>query len=152
MRQAIRFLMEQAAKSEPAFYDGVLSVVLTDDAGIARVNQCHLNHTGPTDVISFRLDPLPGENVCTCSGEIFVNVEMAVRWVHRWHEAHLRRGRGSASTASRTWDADQELALYLAHGCDHLTGATDSDPLGRRRMRRREMAWLRRAGAIRILH
>jgi len=101
---------------------GELSVVLTDDAGIRRVNRAFLDRDRPTDVISFCFDPMPGDDD-RCSGEVFVNVERA-----------LERGPG----------ASRELALYLAHGCDHLSGASDADAAGRRRMRRRELGWLRR--------
>ena len=47
--------------------------------------------------------------------------------------------------------ADRELALYLAHGCDHLTGADDATPAGRARMRRRELGWLRELALTRLI-
>ena len=40
------------------------------------------------------------------------------------------------------WSVDKELALYIAHGCDHLTDAEDSSEEGFRSMRSRELAWL----------
>jgi probable rRNA maturation factor len=61
-------------------------------------------------------------------GELFINVERAVRVAPRRAD----------------WSADRELALYLAHGLDHLTGADDHAPEERARMRRRELAWLKR--------
>ena len=36
-----------------------------------------------------------------------------------------------------------ELALYIAHGCDHLAGEDDTTPAQRQRMRKRELRWLR---------
>ncbi len=75
-----------------------------------------------TDVISQAYGPMvEGEG---WSGEIFVNVERA---------AELDGVYGRAS---------RELALYIAHGCNHLTGADDARPEDRRRMRRKENAWL----------
>jgi len=52
----------------------------------------------------------------------------------------------------RNWSTAHELALYLAHGIDHLTGATDDSPLARRRMRTREMNWVRSAERRGLLH
>ena len=40
------------------------------------------------------------------------------------------------------WSADAELALYLAHGFDHLAGSEDAAAAGYRAMRRRELRWL----------
>ncbi len=104
-----------------------ITVHLLDDAGIAPVNTAILTHDGATDVITQRYDPCPGEPGGLI-GEVFVNVERAR------HSAPRRAG----------WSPDRELALYLAHGFDHLTGADDRTPLERTRMRRRELAWLRR--------
>jgi len=42
----------------------------------------------------------------------------------------------------RPGGAARELALYLAHGLDHLAGRDDDAPARRRAMRRRETAWL----------
>ena len=104
-----------------------MTVYLLDDAGIVPINQAVMRHDGATDVVTQRYEPLPGEPPGLI-GEIFVNVERACRAAPR------RRG----------WSADRELALYLAHGIDHLTGADDRAPAGRARMRRRELAWLRK--------
>ena len=58
--------------------------------------------------------------------EIIVNAERA------WLAGSRRRG----------WSPSRELALYIAHGCDHLNDERDTTPAGRRRMRRRELHWL----------
>ncbi|MDR2849907.1 MAG: rRNA maturation RNase YbeY [Verrucomicrobiota bacterium] len=104
-----------------------VTVHLLDDAAIAPVNRAILAHEGATDVITQRYEPIPGEPAGLV-GELFVNVECACRAAPR------RAG----------WSADHELALYLAHGCDHLSGADDGTPRERAAMRRRELAWLRR--------
>ncbi|MFH0908093.1 MAG: rRNA maturation RNase YbeY [bacterium] len=103
-----------------------VTVVLTDDRGIAQLNERFLKHKGPTDVISFRLDPVPGER--GASGEVYVNTQRALQ------------------RATRRWPASKELALYIAHGIDHLGGASDHTPRLRARMRRRELRWLKKAG------
>lgn len=102
-----------------------ITIVVTDDRGIADLNERYLKHKGPTDVISFRLDPVPGER--GSSGEIYVNVQRA------------------AQRATERWPASKELALYIAHGIDHLGGASDHTPRLGARMRRRELQWLREA-------
>lgn len=62
------------------------------------------------------------------TAEIFVNVERA---------AQVR-------PCSRKWNASRELALYIAHGCDHLiSGEDDARDDERKRMRARELRWLR---------
>lgn len=99
---------------------------LVDDRGIEAVNIAVLNHAGPTDVITQRYLPCPGEP-CGLIGEIFVNVEQAWR----------------VSSRRKNWSPDRELALYLAHGVDHLSGADDHTAADRARMRRRELRWLR---------
>lgn len=39
----------------------------------------------------------------------------------------------------------RELARYIAHGCQHLSGASDHTPALRRRMRQVEEHWLAQA-------
>jgi len=110
-----------------------VTIHLLDDAGIAPINAAILAHDGATDVITQRYAPCPGEPDGLI-GELFVNVERAA----------------TAAPHRAGWSADQELALYLAHGCDHLTGADDGMPAERARMRRRELAWLRRLPLTRL--
>ena len=102
-----------------------LAIILMDDAAIAPINQALLNHAGPTDVITVRYDAIPGEAEAGDSGELYINVERAVQ------------------LGRRGWPAGRELALYLAHGCDHLAGEDDATAADYRRMRRRELRWLR---------
>ena len=121
-----RFFLDQAGCLKPECPWGEVAVVLTDDAGIASVNRTFLDHARATDVITFALSPMPGGDVGTC-GEIYLNVERVLE------EGACRGG------------ATDELALYLAHGCDHLTGANDRTVREQRRMRRRELLWIQRA-------
>ncbi len=98
-----------------------------DDAGITEVNEALLHHEGPTDVITVRYRAVPGEPEQGDVAELYVNVQRA------------------AQLSRRRWPAGRELALYLAHGCDHLTGADDATLVQRIRMRLRELRWLRNA-------
>jgi rRNA maturation RNase YbeY len=122
---ALAKLAQSRLPDEPAWRE--VTIHLLDDASIAPVNAAVMAHEGATDVITQRYEPIPGEPGGLI-GELFVNVERAARAAPR------RAG----------WDADRELALYLAHGFNHLTGADDRTPDGRARMRRRELGWLKR--------
>ena len=109
------------------------AVVLTDNAGIEAINRLHLSRQETTDVISFNYTPLPGEDD-KHSGDIIVNVQRAV----------------DRSASCKTVNASKELALYIAHGFDHLTGGRDDTSRRRARMRRTELRWLKTAGALRL--
>ena len=98
-----------------------------DDKGITLTNRQYFGRNRPTDVISFRYDPVPGESTAW-SGDLMVNVDRAVQ-VGPEHK-----------------DIDYELALYIAHGFDHLTGAEDDTDTRRNKMRATETAWLNEAG------
>jgi probable rRNA maturation factor len=114
------------ALSVPDAWNEVCAV-LVDDEGITQPNREYFGKNRPTDVISFRYDPVPGEGK-EYSGDLIINVERAMK-------EGTARGR-----------TDYELALYLAHGFDHLSGAEDDSEEKRKKMRATETAWLRAAG------
>lgn len=112
-----------------------ITVVLLDDDAIRDVKYDHFGHREVTDVVAVGYNPIPGETGGR-HGEIMVNVEPA-----------LREGRRRQRGTSRATAHDDELALYIAHGCDHLCGGRDDTPRDRHAMRRRERRWLRAATA-----
>ncbi len=114
-----------AAKTAPELW-GEVSVVLVDDEGITQTNREYFGKNRPTDVISFRYDSVPGEEA-VLSGDLLVNLDRAV-------QEGTARG-----------DVDHELALYIAHGFDHLSGAEDDTPEKQKKMRATETVWLRKA-------
>lgn len=109
-------------------------MLFTNNAGIKALNRRYLGDVGATDVLSFCYDPMPGDYGLHV-GEIVVNVERAIE------ETKISAG------GRNTWTASDELALYIAHGCDHLSGEDDASPRQRTRMRRRELRWLKDAKA-----
>ena len=111
------------AAADPESVWGEVTIVLTDNEGITQPNREFFGKDRPTDVISFRYDPIPGEDPAA-TGDLIVNVECAVR------EGPAHNG------------ADAELALYIAHGFDHLSGADDDTDAQRAAMRKTEMQWL----------
>lgn len=124
IRQLAAALFRLAHRREPDVCWSAVTVVLTDDQGIAAYKHAAFGYREVTDVVTLRYAPSPADP--GTEGEIFVNVQRA-----------FARPRRSG------WSPIHELALYIAHGCDHLTGADDSTPADRRRMRRRELRWLR---------
>ncbi len=111
---------------------GPVTVILVDDEGIRAINRAVFGRDAVTDVIACRYRPVPGDPPGE-TGEIVVNVAQALRGGHRG------------------WPAGREFALYLAHGCDHLAGQDDRTETERRRMRRRELHWVRTAAAEGLL-
>lgn len=120
-----RFLLDQVRPADPAGTWDELNVLVLDDAGIREANRACFNKDRPTDVISLAYPP--GFGQAGWSGEVLINAERAI--AEGW----------------RPGGPERELALYLAHGCDHLSGADDHTPADRARMRRRENGWLRAA-------
>jgi probable rRNA maturation factor len=103
-------------------------VVLTDDEGIVPANLEYFGKERPTDVISFRYDPVPGEDE-GFSGDLIINVDRAVQ------------------VGPEQNGVDYELALYIAHGFDHLSGAEDDTPEKKQAMLDTETTWLDELGS-----
>lgn len=83
-----------------------IGLAVVDDGEIARLNRTHLNHEGPTDVITFDMrDNAEADDV---EGEIVVSAQTAMRQA-------AARGHGVAA----------ELSLYAVHGVLHLLGYND---------------------------
>ena len=128
-----------------------LSVILSDDTELAELNETHLGHEGPTDVLSFPLLPPaafpehPGgagaviERAEASStpfvlpprarlhlGDVAVSVERAI--------AQAIDGRGG-QTGDVRWSAAQELRLLLTHGALHVCGWDHAEPAEEAAMR-----------------
>lgn len=110
-----------------------VTIVVQDDAASDEAHRGIMGVAGATDVITQRYDPIPPEEP-GIYGELYVNAEQAERCA--------RKVRGGAG---RKWSAREEFLLYVAHGMDHLSGADDQSEQDYAKMRRRELAWLRKA-------
>ncbi len=97
-----------------------VSLLLTDDDGIAALHGEYLDDPTPTDVMSFRIDD---------TAEVVVNVQRARE------ESQRRRSTIRA-----------ELALYVVHGLLHACGYDDVGARDRARMRDAECAVMQRLG------
>ncbi len=130
LRQYAHWIMERVQRLRKEFKWTELSIVLTDDS-IRALNQQWFGKDRVTDVISFAYPDSGNETGDT--GEIILNVLQA-------------REEGLLRTSP-----DHELALYLAHGCHHLTGAEDDTPERKRAMLRLESAWVKKAESLNLV-
>ena len=117
--EAVRAVM--AAEGVAA---AAVTVVLSEDADVAGVHEEFFGDPTPTDVMTFPMGGggTPGDPL---TGELMVGAEHAGRVA-----AELGRS------------VEEEVLLYVVHGCLHLCGHDDQDLEGRRRMRERERAIL----------
>jgi probable rRNA maturation factor len=102
-----------------------LGIYLVGTETMTRINETHLRHAGPTDVIAF--DYSEGDSPKFLAGEIFVCVDEAIR---------------QAPTFRTTWQS--ELVRYVLHGILHLCGYDDRRPRARKRMKKEENRIMRR--------
>ncbi len=94
------------------FPEAELSLLLVDDAEIARLNSLYLNRTGPTNVISFPQNE--GED-SGLNPEILGDVVISVDTAQR-----------EAETAGRS--LDWALDRLMVHGVLHLVGYDHESP------------------------
>lgn len=113
--------------TETGIRHGEISIAIVDDERMHALNRQYLQHDYPTDVLSFVLDR--DEAVGSLEGEIIVSADYAAREAARYG-----------------WRADDELLLYVIHGCLHLTGHDDQTPEGLAKMRTAETEHLARFG------
>lgn len=113
--------------------DGIL-LTLHGDRASAKTHRAVMGDPTPTDVITVRYDATP---LAPAHAELFVNPMQAIRCAASRDPATLLR-----EEKDIPWSAGHELALYIAHGLDHLSGADDATYEGYRTMRRRELRWL----------
>lgn len=107
-----------------------ISIALVSDTEIARLNEHHLQHQGPTDVLTFDLRgelpagivPRQGSDFVTdIDAEIVISVDTATR-----------------EAAIHGHSVEAELALYAVHGTLHLVGYNDKNEADALRMHRVE--------------
>jgi len=114
-RAAVRRLVAGYLASEGLAAD--LAIHFISARRSALLNRRHLDHEGPTDILTFDL----GSTDRRLHGELFICVAEAVR---------------QAPLFGTCWR--EELLRYVLHGLLHLQGHDDQDPVGRRAMKRAE--------------
>jgi probable rRNA maturation factor len=121
-----------AAALDAVDADGPASIglILSDDAELATLNAAHLGVAGPTDVLSFPLEPNLGfalpPGVRPHLGDIVVSVERAA--------AQATAGRGG-QTGDVRWSPADELRLLVTHGVLHICGLDHAEPTQEAAMR-----------------
>ena len=112
IRQAATVLMTELLPTDS--YE--LAVLFVNETRMAELNQRHLHHEGPTDIITFDYS-----TPVLLHGELVICP--AVASVHA-KKYRVTRGR--------------EYARYLIHGVLHLRGHDDQKPAARRKMKTEE--------------
>jgi probable rRNA maturation factor len=113
--------------SEADIKSGEISIGIVTDERMHELNRQYLQHDYPTDVLSFVLDS--GDEAQSLDGEIIASADYAAREAERYG-----------------WTTDDELLLYVIHGCLHLVGHDDHTPDGRAAMRAAESRHLAEFG------
>lgn len=95
-----------------------MSVLLTDDAGIAGLNEAYRGREGPTDVLSFAQREGEGADPeDPVLGDIIISVDRAQEQADEYGHGVLR-----------------ELGFLAVHGLLHLLGYDHEEPEDERRM------------------
>ena len=122
LKKAVRLILKDAGIERAE-----ISIAIVDDAQMHALNRQYLQHDYPTDVLSFVLEC--DEAAGSLDGEIIVSAEYAAREAPRYG-----------------WSADDELLLYVIHGCLHLIGHDDQTLEGQTKMRTEETRLLSQFG------
>ena len=109
----VRGIVEATLKAEKT--KKLMSVLVTGDAQIRRINKLFLKHDFATDVVSFD------------TGDLVVSADFAKRYAKQ-----------------NSLPYKQELARYLVHGTLHLLGYDDRKKVDYERMHKRQEAILRK--------
>jgi probable rRNA maturation factor len=154
LARAIATALSAAGAPSPAS----IGLILSNDTELASLNETHLGHDGPTDVLSFPLLPpsafpshvgsprrAPGGRARDATrfvgppgrrphlGDIVVSVERAAE--------QAAAGRGG-QTGDVRWSAADELRLLVTHGTLHICGWDHANPAEEREMRALEQRLL----------
>jgi len=114
LKRAVRSVLHAAG-----IRSAEISIAIVDDPRMHALNRQYLDHDYPTDVLSFVLEH--DETAGSLEGEIIVSADYAAREATRYG-----------------WTTDDELLLYVIHGCLHLVGHDDQTPEGQAAMREAE--------------
>lgn len=119
-----------------------LSVLFVDEAHIARLNQRHLGHEGPTDVLAFPIDGTPDVSAAGLapgrSADDPDDQPLLLGDVVICPAVAARQAPGHAGSV------EDELALLLVHGVLHVTGMDHASDAERAAMQARERELLDR--------
>lgn len=124
LKKAVRSVLQAAG-----IRSAEISIAIVADEQMHALNRQYLDHDYPTDVLSFVLEH--DEAVGSLEGEIIASADYAAREATRYG-----------------WATDDELLLYVIHGCLHLVGHDDHTPEGQAAMRAAETKHLAAFGLM----
>jgi probable rRNA maturation factor len=101
-------------------------LAFVDNPQIHRLNKQFLDHDEPTDVLTF---PYSEPTSKTLEGEVVIGYQVAAEYA-----------------ADRGHTLEQELLLYVIHGCLHLCGYDDKTKKAAQEMRVKEREYLMQLG------
>jgi probable rRNA maturation factor len=122
LKQAVRLILKDAGMKSAE-----ISIAIVTDERMHELNRAYLKHDYATDVLSFVL--AQDSEAQSLEGEIIASSEYAAAQAPRYG-----------------WSMNDELLLYIIHGCLHLVGHDDTTAPAKRVMRRAEKECLRKLG------
>jgi probable rRNA maturation factor len=122
LKKAVRGILH-----ETGIESAEISIAIVTDERMHALNRQYLQHDYPTDVLSFVLEY--DEEANSLDGEIIASRDYAAREAQRYG-----------------WTTDDELLLYVIHGCLHLVGHDDTTFEGKQAMRVAETQQLAKFG------
>jgi probable rRNA maturation factor len=128
--QRLDFAVLKSAATAVLAGEGVreakITLALVNNPHIHRLNKQFLDHDEPTDVLTF---PYTEPGAKKLEGEVVIGYEAAAE-----------------NAADRGIPVEQELLLYVIHGCLHLCGYDDKTAKVAKEMRAKERAYLKTVG------
>ncbi len=122
LKKAIRSVLTDAG-----IESAEISVGVVNDQRMHELNRQFLEHDYPTDVLSFVLEYDEERNAL--DGEIIASSDYAAREATRYE-----------------WTMNDELLLYIIHGCLHLVGHDDTTDDAKAEMTAAEAKYLKQFG------
>jgi len=104
---------------------GSVSIYMTDDATIRKLNRRYLGHNRVTDVLAFPLDDETDEEACL--GEVIVSAQRAYKRLNRKSGVVQKGTKNPKKSGCSKKILESEIARYIIHGVLHLAGYIDSD-------------------------
>lgn len=138
--QRYRALVQQVLEAEGAPPDSETALTFVGEAEMAQLNEAHLGHAGPTDVLAFPLDLEAGATAPDDAGPAptLVGDVVVCPAVARENAAA-----GAGSRPGHDGSVAAEVDLLVVHGVLHLLGMDHAEPAEAAAMRARETAHLR---------
>ena len=135
-RYRVLVLQVLEAEGVPPGTETAVTFVGLDE--MAELNEAHMGHAGPTDVLAFPLDLVPGPQTPAEAG-----IRLAGDIVVCPAVAAVNAEAGKGSRPGHDGSVTAEIDLLVVHGVLHLLGMDHAEPAEAAAMRARETEHLR---------